>query len=125
MRAETSWTELRATGVRPTPVWTPSPRLVRTPSKEGGSSQGTPSVYPGPLPSSACETRPRPAPRREKRDPKGLYARARRGEITNMTGIQDPYEEPTGPDLVVDTSESTPEASVNELVAWLRRLRKL
>ncbi len=42
-----------------------------------------------------------------------------------MTGIQDPYEEPTGPDLVVDTSESTPEASVNELVAWLRRLRKL
>ncbi|MDG7020213.1 MAG: adenylyl-sulfate kinase [Nitrososphaerota archaeon] len=65
--------------------------------------------------------RPRPAPRREKRDPKGLYARARRGEITNMTGIQDPYEEPTGPDLVVDTSESTPEASVNELVAWLRR----
>jgi Adenylylsulphate kinase len=33
----------------------------------------------------------------EKRDPKGLYAKARRGEITNMTGIQDPYEEPIKP----------------------------
>ena len=42
-----------------------------------------------------------------------------------MTSVQDPYEEPTEPDLVIDAGESTPEASVNELVAWLRRLRKL
>lgn len=42
-----------------------------------------------------------------------------------MTGMQAAYEEPTEPDLGIDAGESTPEASVNELVAWLRRLRKL
>lgn len=44
----------------------------------------------------------------EMRDPKGLYAKARRGEITNMTGIQDPYEEPTDADIVVETERGTP-----------------
>ena len=37
----------------------------------------------------------------ERRDPKGLYARARRGEIKGMTGIDDPYEPPAHPELVV------------------------
>ena len=37
----------------------------------------------------------------EERDPKGLYAKARRGEVDNMTGIQDPYAEPTGPDIIL------------------------
>lgn len=41
----------------------------------------------------------------EQRDPKGLYARARAGEITGMTGIDDPYEPPERPDLVVRPSE--------------------
>jgi adenylylsulfate kinase len=41
----------------------------------------------------------------EKRDPKGLYAKARRGEIKNFTGIDDPYEIPTRPELVIDTSQ--------------------
>lgn len=41
----------------------------------------------------------------EERDPKGLYARARAGEITGMTGIDDPYEPPERPDLVVRPSE--------------------
>ena len=58
----------------------------------------------------------------EQRDPKGLYAKARRGEIDNMTGIQAPYEEPLSPDLVVDTSNSVPGESAAELVAGLRRL---
>lgn len=40
----------------------------------------------------------------ERRDPKGLYARARRGEILNFTGIDDPYEPPENPDLIFDTS---------------------
>ena len=40
----------------------------------------------------------------ERRDVKGLYARVRRGEIRNFTGIDDPYEPPDHPDLVVDTS---------------------
>lgn len=48
----------------------------------------------------------------ENRDPKGLYAKVRRGEITNMTGIQDPYEEPTSPDVLIETEKQTPEESV-------------
>ena len=56
----------------------------------------------------------------EKRDPKGLYAKARRGEIDNMTGIQDPYEVPTEPDLVVDTTMSSPDESVSGLIQALR-----
>jgi adenylyl-sulfate kinase len=39
----------------------------------------------------------------EERDPKGLYARARAGEITGMTGIDDPYEEPVSPELWIET----------------------
>lgn len=61
----------------------------------------------------------------KKRDPKGLYARALRGEITNMTGVQDPYEEPADPDLVVDTSSSSPDSSADELVDRLSRLGRL
>ena len=40
----------------------------------------------------------------EKRDPKGLYKKARAGEIKGFTGIDDPYEEPPAPELKVDTS---------------------
>ena len=40
----------------------------------------------------------------EQRDVKGLYAKARRGEISGLTGIDDPYEEPTSADLVIDTA---------------------
>jgi adenylylsulfate kinase len=40
----------------------------------------------------------------ERRDVKGLYAKARRGEIHNFTGIDDPYEPPVNPDLIIDTS---------------------
>lgn len=43
----------------------------------------------------------------EARDPKGLYARARAGEITGFTGIDDPYEAPETPDLRIDTTESS------------------
>lgn len=55
----------------------------------------------------------------EQRDPKGLYARARRGEITQMTGIDDPYEPPPAPDLVVRTDETSVEAAVQLLLALL------
>lgn len=61
----------------------------------------------------------------KKRDPKGLYAKALRGEIKDMTGIQDPYEEPPTPDLIVDTSGSEPQESAMELVDGLRRLGRL
>lgn len=55
----------------------------------------------------------------EERDPKGLYKKARRGEITNMTGIQDPYEEPTNPDILVETDHGTPEESSRQIVDGL------
>jgi bifunctional enzyme CysN/CysC len=44
----------------------------------------------------------------ERRDPKGLYARARRGEVTNFTGIDSPYERPEHADLVVTPADGTP-----------------
>ncbi len=55
----------------------------------------------------------------EERDPKGLYRKARRGEIRNMTGISAPYEEPEHPDLVVDTSSQSLEDSVEEVMRFL------
>ncbi len=61
----------------------------------------------------------------EKRDPKGLYAKARRGEIKNMTGIQDPYEEPTDADIVVETEGETPDQSADRIVGALQELHKL
>ena len=61
----------------------------------------------------------------ERRDPKGLYAKARRGEITNMTGIQDPYEAPSDADIVVETEMATPEESVEDVLGRLRAMDRL
>jgi adenylyl-sulfate kinase len=58
----------------------------------------------------------------EKRDIKGLYQRARRGELREMTGIDDPYEPPETPDIVVDTVHQEPLASARHV---LRRLVEL
>ncbi len=55
----------------------------------------------------------------EKRDPKGLYKKARAGEIKGFTGIDDPYEEPSKPELVIDTETSTPEQSAEKILAYL------
>lgn len=52
----------------------------------------------------------------EQRDVKGLYAKARRGEIKNFTGISAPFEAPSCPDLTLDTSKLTVEESVNLLL---------
>ena len=48
---------------------------------------------------------------------KGLYARARRGEIRNFTGIDDPYEVPERPELSLDTQVLSVEQSVNQVLA--------
>lgn len=56
----------------------------------------------------------------EARDPKGLYAKARAGEIKGFTGIDQPYEEPTSPELVVDTAELPLEAAAGVVVDGLR-----
>ena len=56
----------------------------------------------------------------EGRDPKGLYKKARAGEIPEFTGISAPYEEPNAPELVLDTANQTVEESVVELVSFLQ-----
>jgi adenylylsulfate kinase len=55
----------------------------------------------------------------EERDPKGLYRKARAGEIPDMTGIGAPYEVPETPELVVDTQGVTVEAGVATVLAFL------
>lgn len=55
----------------------------------------------------------------EARDVKGLYAKARRGEIPSFTGVSDPYQVPLNPELSLLTGEQTPEESVNQIWAWL------
>ncbi len=57
----------------------------------------------------------------EQRDPKGLYARARAGELTGMTGLDDPYEAPASPDLVIDTAATTVEAAATLVLSNLRQ----
>lgn len=52
----------------------------------------------------------------ERRDPKGMYARARAGELSDFTGIDAPYEEPTNPDLVLDTTTTDVESCVESIL---------
>jgi bifunctional enzyme CysN/CysC len=56
----------------------------------------------------------------EERDVKGLYRKARRGEIANFTGISSPYEAPEKPEIVVNTHEMTPEQAADIIVGQLR-----
>ena len=55
----------------------------------------------------------------EQRDPKGLYRKARRGELKNFTGIDSPYEIPETPEIRLDTTRASPEASATAIVAAL------
>jgi bifunctional enzyme CysN/CysC len=55
----------------------------------------------------------------ERRDVKGLYAKARAGELANFTGIDSPYEAPVDPDLRIDTTAMTPEAAADMIVDWV------
>lgn len=57
-----------------------------------------------------------------RRDVKGLYKKALAGEITNMTGIQDPYEAPLAPELVIPTDQESVESSVARVIARMREL---
>ena len=57
-----------------------------------------------------------------KRDPKGLYKKAREGQIKNMTGTQDPYEEPLNPEMVVETDSVTKEESAEYVLGQLKKL---
>jgi bifunctional enzyme CysN/CysC len=55
----------------------------------------------------------------EQRDPKGLYAKARSGALTNFTGIDSPYEPPEHPDIRIDTTSMTPEEAATAIIAAL------
>jgi bifunctional enzyme CysN/CysC len=55
----------------------------------------------------------------EERDVKGLYKRARAGEIKNFTGIDSPYEAPDAPEISINTVNSTPEAAADDIVRWM------
>ena len=56
----------------------------------------------------------------EARDPKGLYKKARAGELRGFTGIDDPYESPEQPQLRLDAGDQTPEALAEQVIAYLR-----
>ena len=56
----------------------------------------------------------------EERDTKGLYAKARSGEIKNFTGVSDPYEAPENAEIVVKTGEESIEESANRILGWLQ-----
>ncbi|MCA1062801.1 adenylyl-sulfate kinase [Rossellomorea sp. AcN35-11] len=56
----------------------------------------------------------------EKRDPKGLYKKARKHQITHFTGISAPYEEPENPEIILDTEKNTIEECVESLLSELK-----
>jgi len=55
----------------------------------------------------------------ERRDVKGIYAQARRGEIQNFTGISDPYEPPVAPEVTLSTTDRLPEENARRILGWL------
>ena len=57
----------------------------------------------------------------ESRDPKGLYKKARAGEIKGFTGIDDPYEPPLSPELVLSAAEKTPDVLADEVLVYLQQ----
>jgi adenylylsulfate kinase len=57
----------------------------------------------------------------ESRDPKGLYKKARRGEIPDFTGISQPYETPANPEIILNTGKLGIEESVESLMAYLKK----
>lgn len=58
----------------------------------------------------------------EKRDVKGLYKKARAGEIKGFTGVDDPYEEPENPEVFIDTATESEEAGVAKIMAKIKEL---
>jgi adenylylsulfate kinase len=57
----------------------------------------------------------------ESRDPKGLYKKARAGEIRGFTGIDDPYEVPLSPELVLSAAKKTPDVLADEVIVYLQQ----
>jgi len=57
------------------------------------------------------------------RDTKGLYQKALAGEISNFTGVSDPYEEPLEPEVIIESDKETVEEGVTKVMNTLKRLR--
>ena len=57
----------------------------------------------------------------ERRDPKGLYKKARAGQLKGFTGIDDPYEAPENAELVIDTEQLKPEQAAEQILAYLEQ----
>lgn len=57
----------------------------------------------------------------EKRDPKGLYKKARAGQLKGFTGIDDPYEAPEKPEILVETESTDPGAAAQQILAYLEK----
>ncbi len=57
----------------------------------------------------------------EKRDRKGMYAKARAGLLKGFTGVDDPYEDPTSPELKIDTTSLTPDEAAQEVLIYISR----
>ena len=57
----------------------------------------------------------------EKRDPKGLYKKARAGQLKGFTGIDDPYEAPDNAEIVIDTETTSAEAAAEQVLAYMDR----
>ncbi len=57
----------------------------------------------------------------ERRDVKGLYAKARAGEIKNFTGIDDPYEEPASPEVMIDSETESIDESAAKIISFLEK----
>ena len=57
----------------------------------------------------------------EQRDVKGLYKKARAGEIKNFTGIDSPYEAPLEPEITINTVDQSPEAAADQIILWLEQ----
>ena len=57
----------------------------------------------------------------EQRDVKGLYAKARSGDLKNFTGIDSPYEAPQNPEIHIDTTKLSASQAADEIIAWLAR----
>ncbi len=61
----------------------------------------------------------------EERDPKGLYKKARAGEIPNFTGVSDPYEAPENPELAIETGACTPQEAAQQIISFLEEHNKI
>lgn len=61
----------------------------------------------------------------EARDPKGLYKKARKGEIKNFTGISDPYESPDSPEIVLEGGSRTPDELADDVIDYLISIGKI